>query len=209
MPREPINSLDRFRKRSARLVLEETTAGCGGVVFRWRNPHAAVPATVMFYAPVPAKLFLDGAQVQNSGIDLAPGPHQVALALEEIDHDGGLFLFAAWHVADPYHTSLLPPGMREQEWKVLSAPDGTWLASLDEPPSDWLGVNFDDSGWQKLTHERPTPNLGWREPGSHQAHWCKNQGARFLALSATARGKNDSGPIWVRKRLDVPGPHTA
>ena len=51
MSEQQLNSLERFRKRSPRLLLEqydscEVPAGCGGVVLRWRDPHAARPVVV-------------------------------------------------------------------------------------------------------------------------------------------------------------------
>jgi hypothetical protein len=211
MPEGPLNSLDRFRKRSGRLVLEETSAGCGGMVFRWRNPQAAVPLIAGAYAPVLVKFFLDGVEIQNTHLDVAPGQHQVALALDEIDLGGGLFMFAAWHEANPGYPSTVPPGLKELNMRVVSATDGTWLASLDEPPSDWLGPGFDDSHWQTLTHSRPNPKPNWRETGAHMANWCNYQKAVFLALFPAGRGsrKAGRGRVWVRKRLDVPGPQPA
>src|SRR5438067_610618 len=76
MSEQPISSLDRYRKRSARLVLEEhgssvVPAGCGGVVLRWRNPQQTVPLVVYLYSPGQAQLFLDGALVESTGVDLA------------------------------------------------------------------------------------------------------------------------------------------
>ena len=50
-----LNSVDRFRKKSERLVLEEhghceVPAGCGGVVLRWRTePEAAALAFAETY----------------------------------------------------------------------------------------------------------------------------------------------------------------
>src|SRR5262245_48240254 len=102
MAKQQLNSLDRFRKQAGRLVLEEYShcevpAGCGGVVLRWRNPHAAVPFNAHLYAPVQRALFLDGATPATSRIDLAPGQHVLAIAIENVDITGGFLMFAAKH----------------------------------------------------------------------------------------------------------------
>ena len=79
MAEEPLlNSIDRFRKRPERIVLEEhghceIPAGCGGVVLRWRNPQTAVPVTIHLYTPAKIACFIDGAPLQTGRIDLAPG----------------------------------------------------------------------------------------------------------------------------------------
>src|SRR3954471_21444558 len=97
-----LNSLERFRKQSDRLVLEahghcEVPAGCGGVVLRWRNPTAALPLLVHLYSPGKSELFLDGAAVVHTGNDVAPGEHVFAFVLEDADLSAGLFMFVAVH----------------------------------------------------------------------------------------------------------------
>ena len=83
MADKKLNSLERFRKQSPRLVLEEHShcevpAGCGGVVLRWRNPLAGLPLLVHFYAPGKSTLYLDGREVTQIGNDLPPGPPEAA-----------------------------------------------------------------------------------------------------------------------------------
>src|SRR5437763_2980929 len=97
---QQVNSLERFRKRSGRLVLEEhghceVPAGCGGVVLRWRNPLATIPLIVSLYTPVEAHCFLDETELRTGGIDLRPGTHVVATAIEPVDCSAGLIMFAA------------------------------------------------------------------------------------------------------------------
>src|SRR5690348_5265123 len=95
-----LNSIDRFRKQSDRLVLEahghcEVPAGCGGVILRWRNPNALQSAVLSFYAPVRADLFLDGQPPGRGRVDLTVGRHVLAVALENVNLSAGLLLFAA------------------------------------------------------------------------------------------------------------------
>src|SRR5262245_44488778 len=109
---QPLNTLRRFRKHPQRLVLEEHShcevpAGCGGVVLRWRNPLAAVPLTLSLYAPVKVTFFVDGAALQSSRVDVAPGRHVLGIAIENVDLDNGLLMVAA--VYDPKQDRHLPP----------------------------------------------------------------------------------------------------
>lgn len=70
MAEEPLlNSIDRFRKRPQRFVLEEhghceIPAGCGGVVLRWRNPQAAVPDAQRAFQAQALKTAMDIAQAR-------------------------------------------------------------------------------------------------------------------------------------------------
>jgi hypothetical protein len=210
MSDQPTRSPDRFHKRSGRLILEEhgtgheVPAGCGGLVLRWRNPHAAVPLVFRLYSPGEAKAFLDGTLVTQTGLDLAPGPHLLALELAGVKYSRGLFMFVAGHEPDHYHRHL-PTGLDEKEWQVLSAPDGTWRATIREPVSAWTHRDFDEEGWVGLTDTRPAPTVNWNQPGALQAYWCNNFGAAFLALPSSTGGR---GTVWVRKRLVVPGPES-
>jgi hypothetical protein len=201
----PLNSLDRFRKRSNRLILEHGSGsapvGCGGVLLRWRNPHTAVPLLVALYSPGKARLFLDDTAVEDTWLDLPPGPHQLALALDEVSSRGVLFAFVAFPQRG--FDQQTPPGLEEADFRLLSAADRTWLASLDEPLGDWTRAEFDDAGWFALDRELPRPTPNWDAPGAYEAHTCIHQGAAFLGLPEQVRGRRR---VWVRKRFVVPAP---
>lgn len=191
-----LNSLDRFRKQSGKLVLEEhahceVPAGCGGVVLRWRNPRAAVPFTLHLYSPVRAACFIDGAQLRSGRLDLAPGRHVAAFVIEEVDvatfvlgdvdESIGLLLFAAVH--DPKEVTNDPPqNAIERSVKVLSQDDGTWKFALQKPPTDeWTTLSFDDGDWPALVKAR-TPNPGTQDLGVYQCRHCTALGAACLGL---------------------------
>jgi hypothetical protein len=201
MSEQPLNSLDRFRKRSARLVLEEHAVGCGGIVLRWRNPNAAVPVSLHVYSPGNATVFLDGAEVVNTGVDLAPGPHLLGMVIDKVDPAGGLLLCALGHTVE-HTTRKSPTEVVEGSWWVVSGPDGTWRATLEEPPAEWLRLDFDDTSWAGLVNRQPTPEVSWRNVGSYHIHWCQQHGATFLALPPGAR----RGTVRARKRFLVPAP---
>jgi hypothetical protein len=162
---QPLNSLGRFRKQSEKLVLEqyshcEVPAGCGGVILRWRNPFAAFPVIIHCYAPVPATCFVDGKKVGMPGIDLAPGPHVVALHIERVSLSALLLFAAAPFRRTPQNAA--PTAPTESPLSVVSAADGTWKFTLDEPGTEeWRSLSFDDRHWHLMirvpTPRRPFP----------------------------------------------------
>jgi hypothetical protein len=212
MADKDINSLDRFRKQSPRLVLEEHShcevpAGCGGVVLRWRNPLAALPLVVHLYCPVKSTLFVDGKLVENTGVDLEPGPHVFAIVIEEIDLASGLFMFAALHDPQRAHKHM-PPGVEEKGFQLISAADRTWRFLTEEPIEHavpWTTLDFIDRDWPVLARVLPSPQVEWRQPGAYQAHWCNRHHAAFLALPKETKGKSG---VWVRRKFVVPLPTT-
>jgi hypothetical protein len=226
-----LNSLDRFRKQPGRLVLEEhghceVPAGCGGVVLRWRNPRTALPVTVHLYTPIKAVCLLDGEELQTGRVDLVPGRHVVAVFLEHVELDliEGLLLFAATHDPKEYQ-SVLPAEIQEPPLKVVSAEDGTWKFTLDQPADNWTSLTFDDQYWPTLV-KASTPKLTWKDYGSSACHACTEQGAVCLRLpqpSDSSRapwwrtllgqrpGKQvrlGPGNVWIRKIFDVPPPQS-
>ncbi len=195
MSKPQLNSLDRFRKQPGNLVLEqyshcEVPAGCGGVVLRWRNPRVARSVILHLYTPKEATCLLDGQPVTSARVDLAPGPHVLAVALEDVDLTQGLVMFAA-------HDGAARRGLDDTPL-VASAEDSTWKASRVRPADDWTTLAFDDSDWQVLTRV-PTPQLDWRDFGAAQLHQCERAGAHCLGLADVKRASG----IWVRKVFTI------
>jgi hypothetical protein len=212
MSEPPLGSLERFRKRSTRLVLEEydlavtePSAGCGGIVLRWRNPQRTVPLVVYLDSPGESHLFLDGVLVESNGVDLAPGAHQLALALDDIDLSGALFLFVALQETEDYRNAAWG-GLAESPWRLMSQADQTWLATLEEPVTgDWKGTEFDDASWIALTRFVPGPPANWSYSG-----WLGLTRDELLSgFLALLHGKGRRGRVWVRKRFVVGGPQTS
>jgi hypothetical protein len=209
MSETKLNSLDRFRKQSPRLVLEEHShcevpAGCGGVVLRWRNPHVGLPLLVHFYAPGTSSLFLDGREVTQIGNDLPPGPHVVGIFLAQAELSGGLFMFAAVH--DEMAQKHLPEGVKEEPFRLTSEADRFWRATTEEPdehPHRWTDPAFDDSGWLPLARFVESPEVDYGQPNAYRIVRCNRLTAAFLALPPAYRG---TGRVWVRRRFVVPGP---
>jgi hypothetical protein len=208
MADKKLNSLDRFRKQSPRLVLEEHShcelpAGCGGVVLRWRNPLAVLPVLVNFYAPTKATLYLDGREVTQIGNDLAPGSHVVGIELPEADLSAGLFMFAAVHDQRVHKT--LPEGVSESPFRLVSETDRTWLATTEEPdeyPLKWNDLAFDDRAWLPLVRFVESPPSDSDQPNAYRIYRCNRHSAAFLTLPPAMSG---TGRVWVRRRFEVPG----
>ncbi len=199
-----LNSVDRFRKQPSRLVLEEHSncevpAGCGGVVLRWRNPHAAVPLTIHLYSPGKAACFIDGAPLATGRLDLAPGRHVVAIVLEDVERSDGLLLFAAEH--QPRKDE--PAGVAERAVRMVTAEDETWKFSLDPPESEeWKMLGHDDGDWPCL-HALAARPLERGETHYWQWQECHRAGAACLGLGEPVEGK---GTVWVRKVFELHPP---
>ncbi len=200
-----LNSLARFRKQPHRLVLEEhghceVPAGCGGVVLRWRNPHATLTVTLYLYTPVEAECRLAGGALQTGHIDLSPGRHVLTVALAGVDLEGPLLMFAAAHDPKDFQ-QVRPSGVVERPFQVVSKADRTWRYTLEPPPEGWAAPDFDDSACPALAVVA-TPRLGWGNYGAWQCHECTRHGAVCLGRAGTA----GNGRVWVRKVFDIPGP---
>lgn len=206
MSEQKLNSLERFRKRSPNLILEqhgscEVPAGCGGVVLRWRNPHAARPLHVHVYTSGESKCWIDGELLERGGLDLAPGRHVLAVAVENGGREG---LLRAALLHDPDKARGHSPAGLEGPLRILSSDDGTWKATLAPPPDGWQGLSFDDSGWRALRGCR-IAEVRWGAPGAYQWHACEEAGAEGLRV-ALSKGDEPVGGVWVRKVFDIPAP---
>jgi hypothetical protein len=179
----------------------EVPAGCGGAALRWRNPLAAVPVLVHLYTAVKAACFLDGAELRTAGIDLAPGPHVVAVALEDTGQATGLLMFAVIS-DDRAPEKVRPKGLKERRLTVLSRVDGTWKYTLARPASDdWKALDFDDREWLALG-SAPAPGLNYGDPGGYECRRATEAGAACLGLASPTPGTG----VWVRKAFEVPAP---
>jgi hypothetical protein len=208
MAKQKLNSLDRFRKQSPNLVLEqashcEVPAGCGGVVIRWRNPHAARPLMVRVYTTAESSYWLDGEPLERGSLDVAPGRHVLAVAIEETDRSA--LLMAALVYDSKRVSNQGPPGIQEPVLNILSAPDGTWKATFEPPAEGWQALTFDDAGWLALDG-CTIPEVDYRAPRGWQWHACDHVGASGLGAAALPAGLGRRGPAWVRKVFDVPAP---
>jgi hypothetical protein len=200
-----LNSVDRFRKKSERLVLEEhghceVPAGCGGVVLRWRNPCVLQSAVLWVYTPAEADILLDGQAPARGRVDLTIGRHAVALAMENVDLAAGLLLFAAVH--EGTGSGVSAEVGKERPVRVLSDDDGTWKYALERPADDWAAPGFGDAAWPALVRH-PTPTFSQPGRGRYACERCAGFGAVCLGLPLPGDRER---PGWWQRLLGRPAP---
>ncbi len=187
-----INSLDRFSKKSSKLVLEEHShcevpAGCGGVVLRWINSEQSLPILLRMYTRVEASVYIDGQTITSSSRLIATGRHVLAIILSPRPENGETtFLFGAFRkdTSAPI---------------VLSLPDGAWRFTTSTPPDEtWMNLGFDDSGWQRLTNI-PSRKPDRREEGSLAYEDIARVGGQAIGVPKPGT------TVFVRKEFEVKG----
>ncbi|MCR9201547.1 MAG: hypothetical protein NXI04_23130 [Planctomycetaceae bacterium] len=149
-----VNSVDRFRKSSPRLVLEEhgsceVPAGCAGVVLRWHNPDAGQPVVFRCAAPGRVELFVNGQAIASRAI-LNWGDNTLAVRITQIDTPTPFLMTTRRD---------LPRGEEREANQLFladgcSSADGSWLAcAAQDVPADGTAVDCDVTNWQSLRTE--------------------------------------------------------
>lgn len=206
-----LNSLARYVKASELFVLEEhghceVPAGCGGVVLRWRNPRAGVPFTMWLETDGPCEMYLDGT-TPTSARPLVPfGTHVLAFEVASYHPAYTTLMFAGvYKPDDEVHIQTTAP-QGGAETSVLSAADGSWTYSLDEPEDDaWTRPDFDDDGWlpMELRPDRRPAEDSERDAEPYRVRRLREFGA--VGLGVPGRG----GRVWIRKVFTISDPHAA
>jgi hypothetical protein len=195
-----LNSISRFAKQSARLVLEEhgpceVPAGCGAVILRWRGPADPVPVKLWVLARGDYQAFLDGTALSSARPLVSPGQHVLALRLER-STDGELVLMFAG-LTDEKHLELQASPGTEPPALILSRPDGSWLYTTEEPADDtWMRPGFDASNWPAMVPEAPPQS----DPERAESYWIdrmQEDGAQPIGVSSPVN------TIWVRKEFHL------
>ncbi|MFV8750860.1 hypothetical protein ACNOYE_09960 [Nannocystaceae bacterium ST9] len=173
-----LNGLHRFRKHSPRLLLQEYShcevpAGCGGVVLRWIDREAGLPALVRLAALGPIDCWLDDVELRTTRIELSAGPHVLALAIRELPGPGTPMLAElAVNLPDQSETLVRSEASR---WWIVDAP----------PAGDWTRPGYDAAaqGWRRASeHSDYAAALGEHE----RWRWSSiARNARALALPDT------------------------
>lgn len=179
-----LNTLHRFSKHSPRLLLQEYShcevpAGCGGVVLRWIDRLAGLPALVRSVALGPIECWLDGVATTSSRVELGPGLHALALAITELPRPNTPTL-ARIDVNLP----------RDAETLVGSGSDHPWWRTDSPPTGAWTQAGY-DAGAQ-----------GWTRAGTHpdyEAELPENLRWRWRSLAGNARALTLPGErAWLR-----------
>lgn len=192
-----LNELHRYRKTSSKVVLEvhshcEVPAGCGGVVLRWRRPGEDIGVSIWTYLGSPHEgILLDGKRLAEQRATVTPGPHVIALVVDDPGPEGFLLL----------HASLEPNIASAKRRIAVSRADAGFRASITEPGEGWQLPGFDDAGFTPLV-EGPVP-APEKEKWRHEA--LLRYGAKGLGLPPLSQA---SAPrAWVRWtfRVDLEG----
>ena len=157
-----------------------------------RRQRDAGAALAVFYANMPAKLYIDGREMLQAGhperpvaaaFDLAPGPHVLAIQAPRQRYPDWVQL-----------------ALRGRDWFV--ATDATWKRAYN-PTGDWASSDFDDSGWPELA------GPGVKGPPEEPFIWVEPDpflGMQSLALGIRPYGEWPAagGFIVYRKSIVVP-----
>jgi len=184
-----INTLHRFAKRSSRLVLQEYShcevpAGCGGYVFRWRDPAAGLPVVVHVACHAEASLWIDGKPRPGTHTAIPFGECVLALHLRRVKQPAVLALVI----------TLDHPERSDDDGDqtvLASAGSVRWRATVTPPDETWTGGDFDDGDWSPLAaaelDEQVTHGESWRY------EYVVGMGAEALRLPGEE--------VWIRARF--------
>lgn len=196
-----LNTLNRFAKRSPRLVLEEhghceVPAGCGGVVLRWVGRDAAVFVVANVSCPTPRDerpaIWLDGKRLEGSRVELTAGTHVFAARIVPAPLPVGARAVVPFLCVVRDDAS----GARERTVFLRSAPGLLRYTTDDLDAEEVSSLRYDDAFW------RPAPPLSvapeelperWRSFGLWLA---ESHGAAALELPPAP-------VVWVRAKLEV------
>ncbi|WP_020468270.1 hypothetical protein [Zavarzinella formosa] len=201
-----LNSLNRFRKRSSKLVLEqhshcEVPAGCGGAILRWRNPFAGRCVRVRTYPGHSIHEYLDGRELKDRMMDLSPGKHVYALKTDDQASADPVVMFHLESIGKL--NGSLPGDVNEQAIKIVSSPSGHWRHAASPPETDdWLQTGFDDSAWKPLVlFNIAEPDR--QSEGHYNFASCKEAGAMVLGPSKPWLSKT---AYFIRFVFEIPAP---
>jgi hypothetical protein len=186
-----LNSIDRFRKQSSRLILEEYSscevpAGCGGVVLRWSPRDGGIPVSIRVAHFGETELRCGGELRTNGRFQLPFGASVLTLHLTARQGAFDWLLVSARHFSASWRAD------RRQIPELSTIDDGQWKMTTTAPPDDWTATDFDDSDWQPMARSRmPLDALEQRE----QWQFRTEEDAIGLALPPP----NTADEVWIRK----------
>ena len=183
-----INTLHRFAKHSARLILHEYShcevpAGCGGVVLRWIDPASGAPARIDLVTPgCDGTTWLDGVEQTASTVLVRAGARVLALHLRRVKAGPHPFVCSVRYDSEP-------------EIDLVSLGPARWVATTTRPGDEWTAHAFDDAAWTPLG---PVA-AGQRAP--------VDQRTGLRLDRAAARGQPifqlDVDELWVRAHFEA------
>lgn len=184
-----LNTLHRFAKHSARLVLHEYShcevpAGCGGVVLRWVDPAKGAPATIrMFSTGTQGSCWLDGEPLASSLALLRAGPRLLAVHARRAKPGAQLFTVGVVYDED-------------QDTQLLAGAGVRWRCTTTPPAEGWAAPTYDDAAWQKV-------------PSASKAHMAaQDSWVQRTFQEASEQGRpvimQDTDELWLRVAFTAP-----
>ncbi|MFK7767598.1 MAG: hypothetical protein AB8B55_10285 [Mariniblastus sp.] len=177
-----LNSLSRYTKQSDRLTLDTYSAGCGGIVIRWRDPNGGMPIRFYFASTAHLKTYLDGHPIRSS-VMITPGEHILAIQCSRSTRASygsgptsdlkaiGMQILTNY----PDSNRDIVDGFGSNTNWVHETVD-TSSPKTEEVP-DWAARSFDESNWEPMEEARnPTREENW------SLHHIAEQGTTLLTL---------------------------
>lgn len=185
-----INRLQRYEKQSDRLVLEEHSAGCGGILLRWRDPNEGEPIRFDVVASGEAELFVDGVELESPRTILKRGEHLLAIRVTRESQQPRMFAATAYYDVQP--------AARGYDVTIPSLTTGNtgWLmhsGDSDQERLDWTQPDFDDSNWTTPL-ETEVPGRGYDELWRYRM--LVQRGVKALSIP-------DTPELWIRKPFSI------
>lgn len=190
-----INRFRRYEKESDRLILEEHSAGCGGILLRWRNAVDGDPVRLMLAHSGEATLFIDGKEAKSHRMILSVGSHQLAIRVTQ-PMDAPQMFGLVGLPDDPdssYYDEVVVPGLATGQpgWRFKQVIDA-------DDRLDWIQPEFDDQDWLEL----PTTSLS----EDNYDHWkyrhVQRLGGVLLNTEPSSGGYQE---LWARKAFVIGG----
>ena len=144
-----LNSLSRFSKQSEKLVLDTYSAGCGGIVLRWRNPGAGSPILIRYESTHDVKFFLNGRPVQNSLL-LPTGDYVLStLCTPKPDSEFSERLIALqFNLHLPDNRQPVEGYCTNTNWLF---DQGNKIRNENSPAApEWTQLDYDDKSWSPM-----------------------------------------------------------
>jgi len=149
-------------------------------------------ALAVFYANMPAKLFVDGREVMQAG-----HPERSVAGLLNLSSGRHVLVIQAPRQRYPDWVQL---AIRGQDWFVGT--DISWSFAFD-PPGDWASMTYDDSDWRVLE------GTGVKGPPEEPYIWVEpdpflNMQSKALGLRPSAEWPAQAGTVVYRKIVEIP-----
>lgn len=188
-----LNTLERYYKRSDRLVLEsysscEVPLGCGGSLVRWVDPEQALPLVVRAdFGNRKATVLLDGEEQKRSRFMVSPAKHVLALIFERSAQP------LSFRLSLTYETDKVADKTRFKRPNtiVATADDGTWFATTTEPSEPWLTAPEVVPGFVSLRAMPP--------PRRDKDRWIDHRTEKLPSIGMSTI----ESMVWVRKVFSV------